>query len=141
MVDHFQHIVHEHPDMTPAERHAEWLRLEGIYEPWIVFDGSIPYYGEGMLWQQQGHIFEAPFMYIDYVLTGVVGLEVWALMQKDPKEAWERYMAFVRQGGTRPFTELLENAGLKTPFDGECLKTVCETAKEWLDNFDLTGIE
>ncbi|MBR0157154.1 MAG: M3 family oligoendopeptidase [Clostridia bacterium] len=141
MVDHFQHIVHEHPDMMPAERHAEWLRLEGIYEPWILFDGSIPYYGEGMLWQQQGHIFDSPFMYIDYVLTGVVGLEVWALMQKEPKTAWERYMALVRQGGTRPFTELLENAGLKTPFDEECLKTVCETAKEWLDNFDLTGIE
>lgn len=23
----------------------------------------------------------------------------------------------------------------------ECLKNICETAKKWLDNFDLTGIE
>lgn len=141
MIDHFQHIAFEHPEMTSAERYAEWNRLEGIYEPWIKFDDSIPYYGEGMLWQQQSHIFEEPFMYIDYVLTGVVGLEVWALMQKDPQEAWERYMALVKQGGTRPFTELIKNAGLHSPFDEECLKTVCETAKEWLDNFDLTGIE
>lgn len=24
MVDHFQHIVYEKPDLTPAERHAAW---------------------------------------------------------------------------------------------------------------------
>ena len=24
MVDHFQHIVYEHPELTPAQRHAEW---------------------------------------------------------------------------------------------------------------------
>ena len=141
MVDHFQHSVFEHPEWSHAERRAEWMRLEAIYEPWIAFDKDMPYYGEGMLWQQQSHIFEAPFMYIDYVLTGVVALEVWAIMQKDKNEAWERYMALVKQGGTRPFTELLKNAGLDSPFEEECLKTACETAKEWLDGFDLTGIE
>ena len=75
------------------------------------------------------------------MLTGVVALEVWAIMQRDPKEAWERYMALVRQGGSRPFTELITNAGLRSPFDEACLKTVCEAAKIWLDGFDLTGIE
>ena len=141
MVDHFQHTVFEHPEMTPEERHAEWNRLEAIYEPWIAFDRDMPYYGEGMLWQQQGHIFWAPFMYIDYVLTGAVALEVWALMQKDEKLAWDRYMALVSLGGSHPFTELLNNAGLSSPFDEECLKFACETAKQWLDDFDLTGIE
>ena len=33
MVDHFQHIVYEHPELTPAERHAEWKRLMEIYTP------------------------------------------------------------------------------------------------------------
>ena len=141
MVDHFQHIVFEHPELTPAERHAEWNRLEAIYEPWIAFDPEMPYYGEGMLWQQQGHIYECPFMYIDYVLTGAVALELWAILQRDPQEAWERYMALVRQGGSRPFTELLKHAGLASPFDETCLKTACAAAKDWLDGFDLTGIE
>ncbi len=141
MIDHFEHSVFEHPEWTFAERCAEWNRLEAIYEPWIRFDGEIPYYGEGMLWQQQGHIICEPFMYIDYVLTGVIGLEVWAIMQKDPNEAWARYMALVKQGGTRPFVELIKNAGLHSPFDEECLKNIGETAKEWLDSFDLKGIE
>lgn len=63
------------------------------------------------------------------------------LLQKDRKEAWERYMAYTRQGGSEVFTTLLKNAGLESPFDENCLRTVCETAKSWLDNYDLTGIE
>lgn len=35
MVDHFQHIVYENPSLTPAERNAEWLRLEKIYRPFM----------------------------------------------------------------------------------------------------------
>ena len=31
MVDHFQHIVYEKPEMTPAERHAVWKELLGVY--------------------------------------------------------------------------------------------------------------
>ena len=141
MVDHFQHIIYEKPDMTPAERHAEWKRLMGIYQPWLKLDGEIPFYSEGERWQAQSHIYEAPFYYIDYCLAQTVALEFWALIQKDPKDAWERYMAYTRQGGSRTFTELLKNAGLETPFDEACLKTVCEAAKKWLDEFDMTGIE
>ena len=63
------------------------------------------------------------------------------MIQKDPAEAWERYLAYTEQGGSRTFTELLKNVGLDTPFDEACLKTVCETATKWLDGFDMTGIE
>ena len=141
MVDHFQHIVYEKPDMTPAERHAEWKRLTGIYTPWLKLDGEIPFYSEGARWQAQGHIYEMPFYYIDYCLAQTVSLEFWAMIQKDEADAWEHYMAYVKQGGSRTFTELLKHAGLKTPFEEECLRTVCEAAKKWLDGFDLTGIE
>ena len=50
-------------------------------------------------------------------------------------------MALVRQGGTRPFVELIRNAGLHSPFDEECLKNISETAEKWMAGFDLTGIE
>ena len=140
MVDHFQHIVYEKPEMTPAERHAEWKRLTGIYMPWLRLDGEIPFYSEGERWQAQGHIYETPFYYIDYCLAQTVSLEFWAMIQKDEADAWKHYMAYTKQGGSRTFTELLKHAGLKTPFEEECLRTVCETAKKWLDEFDLTGI-
>ena len=141
MVDHFQHIVYEKPDMTPAERHAEWRRLTGIYMPWLKLDGEIPFYSEGERWQAQGHIYQVPFYYIDYCLAQTVSLEFWAMIQKDEADAWQHYMAYTKQGGSRTFTELLKHADLKTPFEEDCLRTVCEAAKQWLDGFDLTGIE
>lgn len=141
MVDHFQHIVYEKPELTPAERHAEWKRLTGIYMPWMKLDGDIPFYAEGECWQRQSHIYSDPFYYIDYCLAQTVSLEFWKLIQDDLKNAWSHYMAYAKQGGSRVFTELLKNAGLDTPFDESCLKGVCEKANEWLKSFDLNGIE
>ena len=141
MVDHFQHIIYEKPDMTPGERHAEWKRLLGIYMPWLKLDGEIPFFADGEGWQRQSHIYESPFYYIDYCLAQTVALEFWAMIQKDPEDAWKHYMAYTKQGGSRSFTDLLQNAGLVTPFDEACLKGVCETATKWLADFDLTGIE
>ncbi|MBR5701583.1 MAG: M3 family oligoendopeptidase [Oscillospiraceae bacterium] len=141
MVDHFQHIVYEHPELTPAERHSQWKRLMGIYQPWLKLDGDIPFYGDGERWQSQLHIYDYPFYYIDYCLAQTVALEFWAMIRKDEKEAWKRYMAYTEQGGSRTFVDLLLNAGLTTPFDEACLREVCETATKWLADFDLTGIE
>lgn len=141
MVDHFQHIVYEKPDMTPAERHETWKKLAAIYQPWMRLDGEIPFYGAGEYWQRQMHIYQSPFYYIDYCLAQTVSLQIWALMQKDRANAWEHYMAYTRQGGSRVFTELLQNANLTSPFEESCLRGVCETAKDWLDHYDLAGIE
>ncbi|MBO5252664.1 MAG: M3 family oligoendopeptidase, partial [Clostridia bacterium] len=81
MVDHFQHIVYEKPNMTPQERHAEWKRLIGIYQPWLRLDGEIPFYADGEGWQRQGHIYSSPFYYIEYCLAQTVALQFWAMIQ------------------------------------------------------------
>ena len=140
LVDHFQHEVYARPDMTPAQRHEVWKELMGVYTPWLRLDGEIPFFSDGYRWQSQSHIFEAPFYYIDYCLAQTVALEFWALLQKDKNLAWEKYMAYTRQGGSRTFTELLKNAGLDSPFEESCLRGVCQTAGDWLDRYDLTGI-
>jgi len=126
--------------MTPAERHATWKRLQELYMPWVKLDGDIPFYADGEAWQRQEHIYGSPFYYIDYCLAQTVALQFWARIQADPKAAWEKYMAYTVQGGSRVFTDLLSNAGLDSPFGETCLKTVCETANQWLANFDLSDI-
>ena len=140
MVDHFQHIVYEKPDMTPRQRHDVWKELLGVYMPWMKLGDEIPFYGDGEGWQRQMHIYQSPFYYIDYCLAQTVSLQFWAMLQKDPKDAWAHYMAYAKQGGSRVFTELLKNADLDSPFEEACLRGVCETAKAWLDSYDLTGI-
>ena len=141
MVDHFQHIVYEKPELTPAERHAEWKRLLGIYMPWLKLDGEIPFYSDGEGWQRQLHIYGSPFYYIDYCLAQTVALEFWALIQEDLESAWKKYIAYTEQGGSKVFTKLLENAGLESPFDEATLKGVCEKANDWLNAYNLEGIE
>lgn len=140
LVDHFQHVVYEKPDMTPAQRHAVWKELLGVYMPWMKLDGDIPFYSEGEGWQRQHHIYSRPFYYIDYCLAQTVALQFWAKIQADPKDAWAHYMAYTKQGGSCVFTELLKNAGLDSPFDEACLRGVCDAANRWLADFDLTGI-
>ena len=63
------------------------------------------------------------------------------MIQKDRKKAWDYYMAYTRQGGSKVFTELLKGADLGSPFEEETLRGICEQAAEALDKFDLTGIE
>ena len=133
MVDHFQHLVYEKPDISPEQRHDIWRELLSLYMPWLRLDGS-PFYGEGKGWQRQIHIYENPFYYIDYCLAQTVALEFWAIMQKDHNEAWERYMRLVKKAGTQTFSGLVETASLKSPFDEDALREIAESAREWLRN-------
>ena len=141
MVDHFQHIIYEEPELTPKERHTKWKELVELYQPWLKLDGDIPFYSEGEGWQRQHHIYSMPFYYIDYCLAQTVALEFWNRIQEDQKDAWKHYMAYTSQGGSVPFTALLKNAGLVSPFEESCLSGICETASAYLSDYDLTGIE
>lgn len=131
MVDHFQHIVYENPDLTPAERHREWAGLEAIYRPYLDL-ADTPFYNGGRGWQRQLHIYHYPFYYIDYCLAQTVALEFFALSQKDYTDAWRRYLSFVSAGGTKTFVALCELAGLPTPFEAGSLLEVAEVVKAYL---------
>ena len=140
LVDHFQHEVYAHPEMTPRERHDTWKRLMGVYMPWERLDGEIPFYADGEHWQLKHHIYSSPFYYIDYCLAQTVSLEFWAMIRENREEAWNRYMAYTSLGGSKVFTELLKEAGLESPFDEETLEKVCRKARKFLENYDLSNI-
>ncbi len=133
LVDHFQHECYEHPEYTPEQRNAAWSRLVAVYMPWLKPEESLGFYSSGRAWQRQRHIYISPFYYIDYCLAQTVSLEFWAMIKRDKAAAWEKYMAYTRLGGTLTFRELLDRAGLDSPFEPETLKAVAEAAKAWLD--------
>jgi len=132
MVDEFQHHIYEKPEMTPAQRNALWLELEGKYRPHIDFK-DFPFYGEGRRWQAQLHVYLIPFYYIDYCLAQTAALAFWAEDQADHGAAWEKYYRLVKLAGTKTFSDLLAGAGLASPFVPETSKDIAEAVVKWLD--------
>ena len=63
------------------------------------------------------------------------------MIQNNRQAAWDKYMTYLTQGGSDTVLNMLKRADIKSPFEEETLKSVCETAKKWLDSFDMTGIE
>ena len=126
IVDEFQHIIYEKPDLTPDERKAVYLELEKTYRPYLSFEG-IPYLDLGTRWQYQMHIYETPFYYIDYCLAQTVALGFLVLMQEDYGKALTAYKALVRAGGTKPFSQLVKDAGVAYPFGNGTLKNLSDT--------------
>ncbi|MDD6320578.1 MAG: M3 family oligoendopeptidase [Oscillospiraceae bacterium] len=133
MVDEFQHIMYQNPDLTPDERNAEWLKLEKKYRPWNDF-GDLPMYSRGAGWQRQLHIFECPFYYIDYCLASVIALQFFVAQLKNPKDAWERYLRMTRLAGTATYTEMAECAGMKVPFTKGSLTDLARTVADWIEH-------
>lgn len=125
MVDEFQHIIYEKTDMTPAGRKAVWKELEGKYRPYLTFEGE--FFGEGMWFMRQSHIYKNPFYYIDYCLAQAVALQFWGWAQRDRDAALSAYFDLVKKAGTKTFAELVAEAGLKDPFAPGCLREVVET--------------
>lgn len=132
IVDDFQRQVYENPEWTPEERKAAWRKLEAEFRPHLHFEG-IPYLEEGTRWQYQMHIYETPFYYIDYCLAQTAALQFLLASRKDYDGAFARYVRFLSQGGEKVFTELLEEAGLRSPFEEGALKQVAQETETLLE--------
>ena len=130
-VDHFQHEVYANPMATPAERHAMWQRLERQYLPDTDF-GDLAYPAKGGMWQAKAHIYLSPFYYIDYTLALCCALQYWTWSRKDYQGALDSYIALCGRGGSMPFQELVQSAGLKSPFEAGSLADVVREAASTL---------
>lgn len=138
IVDDFQRQVYENPEWTPEERKAAWRKLEAEFRPHLHFEG-IPYLEEGTRWQYQMHIYETPFYYIDYCLAQTAALQFLLESQKDYDGAFARYVRFLSQGGEKVFTDLLEEAGLRSPFQEGALQQLAQETEQLLEKLKASG--
>lgn len=135
LVDHFQHEVYAHPEMSHQERMDTWRRLEKEYLPHKNYE-EVEILERGGWWMRQAHIFMSPFYYIDYTLAQVCAMQFWARMEnKDPK-AFEDYQHICKIGGTLPFRKIVKEAGLIVPFEEGCLAQVTGSVSQWLDEIN-----
>lgn len=131
IVDAFQHVVYEHPELTLAERNAEWNKLEQKFRPYLSTNG-MKYFEKGTRWQYQMHIFESPFYYIDYCLAQSNALQFLFASQENYADAFARYYAFTSKYGSEYFTDMLKEAGIKSPFEKGALKEVALKSEKLL---------
>lgn len=125
MVDEFQHIIFENPDMTPKERHQVWLSLEKQYRPYLCLE-DVAFFAKGAWWQKQHHIYSMPFYYIDYCIAQVCALQYKIWMQKDYKEAWQSYLKLCKLSAGDFFVAMIRQVGLKNPFEDGFMKDLVE---------------
>lgn len=134
-VDEFQHWVYENPTATPAERKQAWREIEKKYLPHKDYDGNA-YLENGGFWQRQGHIYTTPFYYIDYTLAQICAFQFWKRSRENHSDAWEDYIKLCKLGGSMPFTELVKEANLISPFEDGCVESVVGEIENWLNSVD-----
>lgn len=113
-VDEFQHRVYAE-DLDAAARRRVWRELERAYMPWRDYDGNEFLEGGGF-WMQKQHIFLYPFYYIDYALAQTCVFELYGRMKESREAAFADYLRLCKAGGSRGYFELLDVAGLHSPF-------------------------
>lgn len=132
IVDAFQHVVYENPELTPAQRNEEWNKLEAKFRPYLNTKG-MTYFEKGTRWQYQMHIYESPFYYIDYCLAQSNALQFLFMSLEDYQKAFDAYFKFTSYGGSKYFTDMLEEAGVNSPFKAGALKEVAAKSEELLN--------
>ncbi|MNC53507.1 hypothetical protein D3C75_1029250 [compost metagenome] len=90
----------------------------------------------GGFWQKQTHIFRTPFYYIDYTLAQLCAFQFWKRSSEDFALAWSDYLTLCKAGGSKSFVELVELAGLISPFQDGCVGSVIGDIEGWLDSID-----
>ena len=116
MVDEFQEIIYSKPELTKEERLEVWKDLEKQYKPHLAYEND-EFEGEGRRWQRQLHIYECPFYYIDYCLAQTCALQFKIMMEENYEDAWNKYLAFAKESAKDSFNNMLNNVGLKSPFE------------------------
>ncbi len=134
-VDEYQHWVYDNPDATPVERKLQWRNIEMKYLPHRDYDENA-YLQSGGFWQQQGHIYQSPFYYIDYTLAQVCALQFWKRSNDDRKSALKDYEDLCNAGGSQSFLDLVKLAKLTSPFEDGCLEGVTAEAGKWIHSID-----
>lgn len=132
VVDEFQHWVYENPTATPDARDREWIRIWDTYIRGIDFTGIEAL--KSTRWYAQGHLFAAPFYYIDYAIAETGAMQLALIDRENPARAVETYLELCRIGGTRGVLDIFRSAGMRTPFDETLIRDLMEHAEQEMNS-------
>ncbi|HEX4055834.1 MAG TPA: M3 family oligoendopeptidase [Tepidisphaeraceae bacterium] len=131
IIDSFQHWLYTHAGHRRDERQAKWMELLNR------FGGIVDWSGweavRESLWQRQGHLFHAPFYYVEYGIAQLGALQLWMKARQDPHQALANYRAALALGGTRPLPQLFAAAGIVFDFSQKTLRPLMDALGEELE--------
>ena len=126
-IDSFQHWVYANPGHSREERAEVWLSIRDR------FGSAMDWTGHGdfreVSWQQQGHLYGAPFYYIEYGIAQLGSLQLWKTQMADPQKALDDYANAMSLGNTRSLPELFSAADLKLGFDEGHFQSLMDTVE------------
>ena len=134
-IDAFQHWMYSNPSHTREERSKAWLDLREKYGPrtdWSGFEED-----ESLFWQTQGHLFGAPFYYIEYGIAQLGALQIWMTQLKDPEKALNDYANAMKLGNTRTLPHLFRSADIRLSFDKEHIGNLVGLVKRSLSELSV----
>jgi oligoendopeptidase F len=124
IIDSFQHWLYTHPAHSREDRKNIWLslldRFGGIVD-WTTWEPV-----RESLWQRQGHLFHAPFYYIEYGIAQLGALQLWMKSRENTRQAVANYRAALALGGTRPLPQLFAAAGIVFDFSPKTLQPLMD---------------
>lgn len=135
VVDEFQHIVYDNPNMTKDERKTVWRNLEKKYLPHRDYEDN-KILEKGCWFFKQGHIFKDPFYYIDYVLAQICAFQFLKKMEENREKGWEDYLRICKVGGTQSFLQIVKTGNLISPFDDKCIEFIIKNLEMNIEKFE-----
>ncbi len=135
VVDQFQHWIYTNPEHTSEDRTEAWKK---IFEPfgndftnWTGYDDAL-----GNLWQEQLHIFEVPFYYIEYGIAQLGAIAVWKNYKENPEMGLQKYLEALKLGYTKTIKEIYETAGIEFNFSADYVKELTQFIQQELHKLD-----
>lgn len=130
LLEEFQLRMYEMEDITAEKIATLYTQLleEYGYGAYIIPDAN----GNDNSWFSVTHLFDAPFYTISYATSASVALQFYTLSQENYGTAADLYLAMIRTDQNQPFLELVNKAGLKSPFDETLMSELADMFKSTL---------
>ena len=129
-IDKFQHWIYTNKH-TAQQRKEKWLEISAELGNQIIdWDGNENAHAN--LWQNQLHLYEVPFYYIEYGMAQLGAIAIWRSYKQLGEQGLDNYMDALKLGYTKTIGEIYETAGIKFDFSASYVKELADFIKKEL---------
>jgi oligoendopeptidase F len=131
-IDKFQHWIYTNPKHTVNERMKNWEMIFKEFSS-AILDWSGLDNHRARMWQNQLHLFEVPFYYIEYGMAQLGAIAVWRNYKNNPEQALNNYDAALKLGYTKTIPEIYKAAGIEFNFTQDYVRELTQFVKSELN--------